>query len=228
MLSRCCGKSLERSMILYQKNDESVENKIYANEMFDVRLKASVKGKREISLEIISLIEGIRYELFNNNINNKISISRSIELALKKYESEISRLRVEIDFDVTSFDDKPMEQVLGKYSNMLEFFKKRYNIDKPSFSDMFSYLNMNLYDDSKEYFNDNFSFFASFLKGVMKRNWDSKFNEDQYLIHLIDIFPSLDILKFYCYFNDGLDDILFSSEEISLRAIFKGKYFDYS
>lgn len=228
-LIKCRDKCIEHNMVLYQKKDKTKKDCLYVDEVYDVKLTFRVRGKREISLDIMSLISDIEDYIYEYNIKEKLPITKSIELALKKYESVIARYHIDIDFDILSFSGKPKNEVQNKFNEMVDYFVRNFNVDKPSLEDIFQYFNLNNFDNSKDYFNDNFLALATFIKGCMRRNWASKYDRsDQEAIHYRDISSALDILKFYCYFNYGLDNISFSGEEISLKSLFNGKHFDYS
>lgn len=229
-LPKCHGKTIEKNMVLYQKNEKSrKENRIFIDEIYDVKIKVQVKGKREISLDIIRLLSEIESYIFEYNINQKMSITQSIELALKKYESEISSNHINIDFELSSFVEKENDNVSNKFEEMISFFNEFYNIDMPTFDDMFQFFNLNNFNNSKDYFNDKFIALADFLRGSLKKSPGSKLKPNAFdSIRYRKISSALDILKFYCYFNYGLDNILFSSEELTLKALFNEKFFDYS
>ena len=229
-LSKCKNKCIERTMFLYQKNHEiRKNNKIYSDEIYEVKLKIKIRGKREISINVLNIIANIEDSIFEYNINKKFPIAKAIDLALKEYESDIAKYHLDIDYDTKSFSEKKLDEVKNKFNEVIEYMKKNYRSDNPTLQEIFQYFNLNNYNDSKEYFNDNFCAIIFFLKGSLKRNWAlSPDFTDQLAIAYRNFYSALDILKFYCYFNYGLDNILFSSEEISLKSIFNNKYFDYS
>lgn len=227
-LNKCKGKSFESSLILFSRKDiPRKDNKLLFSEIYNVDFKYSIKGKRQLLPETIDLIWEFEALVYEYNINKKYSLAKSIEIALKDKEKEFAECHLKVDFDI-SLAAKKEDKFFSSLDNMYDFFKRRYDIDKPSFSDIFKYLNLNLERDSKDIFNSGFGELYLFSINNMFFSSNAKSELQYEPLRFVDIDSSMNILKFYCYFHYGLDEVFSSGRNTKLKSILNGEMFDYS
>ena len=230
-LTKCKDKELEDSIVLCSPYtaDTLTPFSTITERMYYVDFKIKVKGNRVVNSDIIKLLKEIEDLAQYYNIEHNMFIIDSVKEAIKDKEDELRQNKCEIIYDIDYYIRKPYaKDVIARF---LKEYKKLKNKKEITKNDIVNYLTTNTFCNSKDHLNKSFEMLTYQLLRLMPNAVDDVVRHDapneDFTVEYGKEIP-FDILKFYCYFNYGLDKIHSSSHDTLLRDILEGKKFDYS
>ena len=200
-----------------------------AERLFETTLTIRVKGKRKINSNMIELLDLITDEAFTLNIKKKIPVGEAIEIAIKIHEAELANLKCVVEYKSDFYLKNPIARsVLEKLTQQVKLTK-----DPSIYSDE-DYLNF----ISTNSYTENFDHMHHYILGLTElallmtptaaAGYVRPGLEIGEYSPLYNNSIPMCILKFYCYYNYGLDAIFSGGVNTNLRDIIEGKNFDYS
>jgi len=230
-LTKCKDKEIESSIVLCSPFTAGALTLLttITDRMYYVDFKVTVKGSRTVSSSIFKLLNNIEDRAHYYNFNHKMFVSESVEMAIKDYEDELKQNKCTIDYKVDYYIRKPKaKEVVSKF---LKEYKTLNNYKDVTLSVIAEYLTTNTFCDSKDNLNKSFETLTyQLLRNMPNAVGDVLKHEapdDNFTEEYGKELP-FNILKFYCYFNYGLDKIHSSANDTLLRDILEGRKFDYS
>lgn len=230
-LSKCNGKVLEDSIVLFThvRWDSSTLKDFLRSNLFKVDFKVTMKGKRTINMDIINLINDIQDLAMHYNLTRPMFLADTVHLAIQEKEKEIAECKCRVDFEITPYilfngADDVIKRFLSEYRSIKD--KDSIKLD-----DVLNYVNSNSFVNNTEVLNESYSHLTNFLLRFMPNWCDNTVKhdvKDDNINEMYSINLSFNLLKFYCYFNYGLDQIFSDGITTNLRDILEGRKFDYS
>lgn len=229
-LSKCKGKVYTNGMILlspfkgYSNNDDDL-----ASRLFEVNVKIIVKGTRKINLNIIRLLDNIMDRAMYYNVEKGWFVAEAMNQAIMDYQEELSIQKCVIEFESDFYNKNPKaNNILNKLNNEYKKLKKDELVTE---YDILNYITTHTYEETIEDLDQSFlglsKFLLKFMPNALNGIVSADINLDNFnYLYNIDI--PINILKFYCYYNYGLDMIFSSGKNTNLRDIVSGNNFDYS
>lgn len=230
-LSKCKGKTLEDSMVLYSPFHgfsttlkESLINRVYC-----VDFKFTVKGSRTFNMNILKIKEKIENLAMTYNLSGKMFVSEAVEMAINECSEEIAAAKCKVEYSIDLFKNKP--NGLDIINSFIKEYKKIDDKKSLSIIDVLNYINSNAFVNNKELLNNSYLSLSQFLLMFMTNATGGTVKNDvpntEMSYDYTYVLP-FNILKFYCYYNYGLDQIFSDGITTNLREILEGKKFDYS
>lgn len=230
-LTKCKDKEIESSMVLCSPyaGDALIPLTTITERMYYVDFKVTVKGNRTINSSIIKILKAIENAAHYFNLERKMFISDAVENAIKLYEDELKQNKCTIDYNIDYYIRKPgSKEVIAKFLKERKELKSNEEI---TINDIADYLTTNTFYNGKDDLNNSFEtltyqflrFMPSPVADLLEKDVKNDTINEIYGKNL-----PFSILKFYCYFNYGLDKIHSSAQDTLLRDILEGKKFDYS
>ncbi len=230
-LTKCKDKEIESSIVLCSPYTGETLTPLttITERMYYVDFKITVKGSRVINSNIIKLLNDIEDMAYYFNIERHMFVSDSVEKAIKIYEDEFKKNKCNIEYKVDYYIRKPnSKEVIAKF--LKEYKKIKFNYGD-SLKVIADYLTTNTFCTSKDHLNKSFETLTYQLLRSMPNAVADVLRhdapEDAFTEEYGKEIP-FSILKFYCYFNYGLDKIHSSAKDTLLRDILSGNKFDYS
>lgn len=230
-LTKCKDKEIESSMVLCSPytGDALTPLTTITERMYYVDFKVTVKGNRTINSSIIKILKAIENAAHYFNLERKMFISDAVENAIKLYEDELKQNKCTIDYNIDYYIRKPgSKEVIAKF---LKERKEMKSNEEITINDIADYLTTNTFYNGKDDLNNSFETltyqFLRFMPSPVADLLENDVKNDT----INEIYGKnlpFSILKFYCYFNYGLDKIHSSAHDTLLRDILEGKKFDYS
>lgn len=230
-LTKCKEKELESSMVLCSPYTGGALSPLttITERMFYVDFKITVKGSRTINSSIIKLLNDIEDMAHYFNIERHMFISDSVESAIKTYEDELKENKCNIEYNIDYYIKKTnSREVIAKF--LKEYKKIKFNYGD-SLNVMVDYLTSNTFYSNKDNLNKSFQTLTYQLLRNMPNAVADLLRHDAPDDAFTEEYGKelpFSILKFYCYFNYGLDKIYSSAKDTLLRDILNGNKFDYS
>ena len=230
-LSKCKEKELEGSIVLcdpYMADNITAIN-IISERMCYIDFKISVKGSRTINSNIINLLAEIEDLAHYYNMECKMYIQDAVEKAIKDKEDELRQNKCIINYKIDYYMKNPKaKKVLARF---IKEYKNHNNKEEITLNDIVNYLSTNTFVKGRDVLNESFKsltyqllrFMPNAVSDIMKHDAPDDAFAENYSVSL-----PINILKFYCYFNYGLDKIYSSRSDTLLRDILEGNKFDYS
>ena len=230
-LTKCKDKEIESSIVLCSPYHAEALSPLttITERMYYVDFKVTVKGSRTVNSSIIKLLKDIETTAYYLNLERKMFVSDSVEEAIKIYEDEIKQNKCTIEYKADYYIRKPnSKEVISKF---LKEYKKLKNHKEVTLGVIADYLTTNTFYNSKDHLNNSFETLTYQLlrnmPNVVRDVLGHDAPDDAFTEEYGKELP-FSILKFYCYFNYGLDKIHSNSHNTLLRDILEGKKFDYS
>jgi len=230
-LTKCKDKEIESSMVLCSPFAAGALTNLttITERMYYVDFKVTVKGNRTINSSIIKILKNIEKAAHYFNLEGNMFISDAVENAIKLYEEELKQNKCEIKYNIDYYIRKPnSKEIISKF---LKECKKLKSYEVITEKDIADYLTINTFYNSKDDLNNAFETLTYQLLRYMPNPVSDLLENDVKTDIINEIYGKelpFSILKFYCYFNYGLDKIHSSSHDTLLRDILEGKKFDYS
>lgn len=230
-LTKCKDKKIESSMVLCSPYTAGALTNLttITERMYYVDFKVTVKGNRIINSNIIKMLKGIENAAHYFNLERNMFVVEAVENAIKLFEDELKQNKCEIKFNIDYYIRKPnSKEVITKFIKESKLLK---SYEKVTEKDIADFLTTNTFYGSKDDLNHSFETLTYQLLRYMP-NVVADLLENDVKTDIINEkygkeYP-FSILKFYCYFNYGLDKIHSSSHDTLLRDILEGKKFNYS
>lgn len=230
-LSKCKDKTYEDSMVLCSPYTAGAITPLttITERMYYIDLKFTVKGSRTINMDILNLAKEIEDLAHYYNMERNMFVGDAITLAIKDKEDDLRQNKCTVDYHIDYYIKKPnAKEVIKRF---IKEYKKEKNKKDISLNDIVNYLTTNTFVDNRNVLNESFKsltyqllrFMPNAVGNTIKHDApDDSFNE------IYGASLPMNILKFYCYYNYGLDKINSSGSDTLLRDILEGRKFDYS
>lgn len=230
-LTKCKDKEIESSLVLCSPFTDDVFShlNLITERMYYVDFKITVKGTRTIDSGIIKLLNEIEDLTHYYNVEEKMYPIDAVLYALNDKEDELKQKKCIVSYNLGRYIEKPnSKEIITRFLKEYRTLKKYKDI---KLNDIVNYLTTNTFYDSKDHLNKSFEMLTYQLLRLMPNAVGSVIRhdapEDAFTEEYGKKIP-FNILKFYCYFNYGLDKIHSSSHDTLLRDILEGNKLDYS
>lgn len=230
-LCKCNGKTLEDSMVVITHVGEStstLKDFLRCN-LFSVDFKFTIKGKRSLNMDIINLKNEIENLVMYYDTQYSAFLSDVVEKAIKEKERELSACKCRVEYEITPYILKDnANNVINRFMKEYKKFPDKDNID---ITDILNYINGNSFVNNRDTLNYSYMFLANFLLRFMPNLSLNEVKNDVPADNFDEIYGfniPFNLVKFYCYFNYGLDQIFSDGTTTNLRDILEGRKFDYS
>lgn len=230
-LSKCKNKTYEDSMVLCSPYTGGALTPLttITERMYYVDLKFTVKGSRTINMDIINLAKEIEDLAHYYNMEHNMFVGDAIAEAIKDKEDVLRQNKCTVDYHIDYYIRKPnAKEVIEKF---IKEYKKEKNKKDISLNDIVNYLTTNTFVDKRNVLNESFKSLTYQLLRFMPNAVGNTIRHDAPDDWFNEIYGAslpMNILKFYCYYNYGLDKIYSSGSDTLLRDILEGRKFDYS
>lgn len=229
-LSHCKNKEYKDGIVLLSPFKLGYDNtNSLASRLFEVNVTIKVKGKRKISYKIINLMEQILETAQILNVERGYFVGEAVEEAIAMYSEELNENHCTFEFTSAPFVKNPnARSVIERLKNEIKFFKTENTLTD---ADCLNFITTHTFNEPVKTLDECFLGLSRFLLKFMPNATNGKVEPDVDLSNFnytYCIKLPMNILKFYCYFNYGLDAIFSSGRNTDLRDIAQGRNFDYS
>ena len=230
-LTKCKNKEITMSQVLCTSvtSDVITHLNLITERMYYVEFKITVKGSRTISSSIINILKEIDDLTHYYNVEERMSPHDAVVHAIKDKEDELKQHKCIINYNLRHYTDNPNYREVT--SRFLKEYRKLKKYKDIKVNDIVDYLTTNTFYNNKEHLNKSFEALTYQMLRLMPNAVADVLRhdapEDAFTEEYGKELP-FNILKFYCYFNYGLDKIHSSAQDTLLRDILEGKKFDYS
>lgn len=229
-LSHCKTKDYQDGIVLLSPNTLGYDdtNRL-ASRLFEVNATIKVKGKRKISYKIINLMEEILETAQILNMERGYFVGEAVEEAIAMYAQELNENHCTFEFTSTPFiNNQNARSIIEKLKQEIKYFKTENTLTDV---DCLNFITTHAFNEPVKTLDECFLGLSRVLLKFMPNATNGKVEPDIDLSNFnytYCIKVPMNILKFYCYFNYGLDAIFSSGRNTDLRDIAQGKNFDYS
>lgn len=231
-LCKCNGKTLEDSMVVltHVKYSNSGSLKEFLrNNLFSVDFKFTIKGKRSLNMDVINLKNEIEDLVMHYNLNYPMFLADTIETVLKEKDAEISACKCRVEYEIKPYILKGnANRVINRF---IQEYRKFRDKDCLTVTDLLNYVNSNSFVNNVDTLNNSYmslaNYLLKFMPSLSSGDVKSDLPDDGFDVTYGHNIP-FNLLRFYCYFNYGLDSIFSGGITTNLRDIFEGRKFDYS
>ena len=229
-LSHCKTKTYEDGVVLLSPFKMGYDDKdVLASRLFEVNAKIKVKGKRNITYQMINLLDQILETAMTLNMEEHYFVGEAMDAAIEMYSAELSNLKCEVEFTSTPFIRNPKARsIIERLKDEIKYFKTKNTLTD---ADCLNFITTHLFSEEVRTLDECYLGLSKFLLFFMPNATNGRVEPDIDLStfnYTYSIKLPMNILKFYCYFNYGLDAIFSNGRNTDLRDIAEGKNFDYS
>ena len=230
-LTKCKDKEIESSIVLCSPYTGGALTPLttITERMYAVDFKVTVKGSRTINSSIINLLKDIENMARYFNLERCLFVAPSVDKAIEFYSDELKKNKCTIEYKADYYIRKPnSKEVISRF---LKEYKKLNDYKDITLKVITDYLTTNTFYCSKDNLNNSFETLTyqllrnmpNAVGDVLRHDAGDNAFTEEYGKEL-----PFSILKFYCFFNYGLDKIHSSAQDTLLRDILEGNKFDYS
>ena len=230
-LSKCSGKTIEDNMVVVTHVGESTSTlkEFLRRNLFCVNFKFTIKGKRSLNMDVIRLMNEIEDLVMYYNINYSMFLSDAVNRVLKIKEKEIAECKCRVEYEITPYILKDnANDVINRFISEYNEYGNKESLVLP---DILNYFNSNSFVNKSDTLNYSFLYLSDLLLRFMPNLVFNKVEKDLTDDNIDEVYGidiPFNLLKFYCYFNYGLDQIFSDGITTNLRDILEGRKFDYS
>lgn len=230
-LSKCKDKEVESSIVLCSPYTAGALTPFttITERMYYVDFKVTVKGNRTVNSRIIRILKNIEELAYFFNTEKNMFVVDSVKNAIAVYEDELKQEKCTIEYNIDYYIRKPhSKEVISKFLKEHKKLKKHKGISEGVTAE---YLTANTFYSNKDNINQSFNELTYQLLRIMPNAVADVLMHDAGDEGITEHYEKelpFNILKFYCYFNYGLDKIHSSSHDTLLRDVLGGNKFDYS
>ena len=185
--------------------------------------------KRNITYQMINLLDQILETAMTLNMEEHYFVGEAMDAAIEMYSAELSNLKCEVEFTSTPFIRNPKaKSIIERLKDEIKYFKTKNTLTD---ADCLNFITTHLFSEEVRTLDECYLGLSKFLLFFMPNATNGRVEPDIDLStfnYTYSIKLPMNILKFYCYFNYGLDAIFSNGRNTDLRDIAEGKNFDYS